>query len=154
MPICLFYLVLRGLDTIEDDMTIDLAKKEPLLREFADLMEIDGWTFTENGPNEKDRELLVHFDDVIAELKKVKGKYDSACQEVENKRKKTDSSFDMNKQKAQAAYQQQLPDMQNAKNTYLVSINVANKQKERYYNGYVPELLDVRPNIPTPSLKS
>jgi len=75
MPICLFYLVLRGLDTIEDDMTIDLADKEPLLRNFADLMEQDGWTFTKNGPNEKDRELLVHFDDVIAELKKTKKPY-------------------------------------------------------------------------------
>ena len=83
-------------------------------------------------------------DGSFGELRKSKGKYDSACQEVENKRKKTDSSFDMNKQKAQAAYQQQLPDMQNAKNSYLVSINVANKQKERYYHGYVPELLDVR----------
>ncbi|KAK3484656.1 isoprenoid synthase domain-containing protein [Neurospora hispaniola] len=82
MPICLFYLVLRGLDTIEDDMTIDLAKKEPLLREFADLMEIDGWTFTENGPNEKDRELLVHFDDVIAELKKVKKPYYDIIREI------------------------------------------------------------------------
>lgn len=82
MPICLFYLVLRGLDTIEDDMTIDLAKKEPLLRGFADLMEIDGWTFTENGPNEKDRELLVHFDDVITELKKVKKPYYDIIREI------------------------------------------------------------------------
>lgn len=82
MPICLFYLVLRGLDTIEDDMTIDLAKKEPLLRGFADLMEIDGWTFTENGPNEKDRELLVHFDDVISELKKVKKPYYDIIREI------------------------------------------------------------------------
>ncbi|KAI9724660.1 MAG: hypothetical protein M1828_003529 [Chrysothrix sp. TS-e1954] len=81
-------------------------------------------------------------DGSFGELKRTKGRYDNACQEVENKRKKTDSSFDMNKQKAQAAYQQQLPDMQNAKNSYLVSINVANKQKERYYHGYVPELLD------------
>lgn len=82
MPICLFYLVLRGLDTIEDDMTIDIAKKEPLLRGFAELMEIDGWTFTENGPNEKDRELLVHFDDVIAELKKVKKPYYDIIREI------------------------------------------------------------------------
>ncbi|KAL1837146.1 hypothetical protein VTJ49DRAFT_4211 [Mycothermus thermophilus] len=75
MPICLFYLVLRGLDTIEDDMTIDIKEKEPLLRGFHELMEKDGWTFNGNGPNEKDRDLLVHFDDVIAELKKVKKPY-------------------------------------------------------------------------------
>jgi hypothetical protein len=29
-------------------------------------------------------------------------------------------------------------------NTYLIAINVTNKQKERYYHEYVPELLDVR----------
>ncbi|KAH7368477.1 squalene synthase [Plectosphaerella cucumerina] len=74
-PICLFYLVLRGLDTIEDDLTIPLAKKDPLLREFHTNMEIDGWTFTENGPNEKDRNLLVHFDDVVTELKLIQPKY-------------------------------------------------------------------------------
>ncbi|KAK4246494.1 farnesyl-diphosphate farnesyl transferase [Corynascus novoguineensis] len=75
MPVCLFYLVLRGLDTIEDDMTIDIKEKEPLLRNFHVHMEKDGWTFDKNGPNEKDRELLVHFDVVIAELKKVKKPY-------------------------------------------------------------------------------
>lgn len=30
-------------------------------------------------------------------------------------------------------------------NTYLIAINVTNKQKERYYHEYVPELLDVSP---------
>lgn len=29
-------------------------------------------------------------------------------------------------------------------NTYLIAINVTNKQKERYYHEYVPDLLDVR----------
>ncbi|KAK0648863.1 farnesyl-diphosphate farnesyl transferase [Cercophora newfieldiana] len=75
MPICLFYLVLRGLDTIEDDMTLDLGLKEKLLRNFSTHMEEDGWTFDKNGPNEKDRDLLVHFDDIIVELKRVKRPY-------------------------------------------------------------------------------
>ena len=34
VPVCLFYLILRGLDTIEDDMTIPLETKEPMLRKF------------------------------------------------------------------------------------------------------------------------
>ena len=34
-PIALFYLILRGLDTIEDEMTIRLEKKDPLLRDFT-----------------------------------------------------------------------------------------------------------------------
>lgn len=85
MPITLFYLVLRALDTIEDDMTLDIKTKEPLLRNFAKNMEIDGWTFTESGPNEKDRDLLVHFDDVITELKLVKKDYYDVIRDITTK---------------------------------------------------------------------
>ncbi|KAG8936418.1 bifunctional farnesyl-diphosphate farnesyltransferase/squalene synthase [Tulasnella sp. 419] len=66
--ICLFYLVLRGLDTIEDDMTIPDNEKQPLLRGFHTFLTKPGWTFDGNGPNEKDRDLLVEFDIVITEL--------------------------------------------------------------------------------------
>ena len=75
VPVCLFYLALRGLDTIEDDMTIDLAEKEPLLRNFSTILEKDGWTYDGNGPNEKDRDLLVQFDVVVTEFKKIKNEY-------------------------------------------------------------------------------
>ncbi|KAK3681919.1 Protein BZZ1 [Vermiconidia calcicola] len=81
-------------------------------------------------------------DGAYTDLKKSKGKYDSVCQEVENRRKKTESSFDYGKTKAQGQYQSQLGEMRNIKNTYLITINVTNKQKERYYHEYVPELLD------------
>ncbi|KAK6428584.1 Protein BZZ1 [Oleoguttula sp. CCFEE 5521] len=81
-------------------------------------------------------------DSSYGDLKKTKGKYDSVCQEVENKRKKIESSFDHGKTKVQGAYVQQQADMRNTKNTYLITINVTNKQKERYYYEYVPELLD------------
>ena len=96
-----------------------------------------------------------------ADLRKMKASYDSVCQEVENRRKKVDSSFETGKQKAQNAYQQQTSDMHNVKvstsgryaclslltspqNSYLIHINVTNKQKEKYHHEYVPELLDVR----------
>ena len=49
------------------------------------------------------------------DLKKQKGRYDAACQEVENRRKKTESSFDHGKTKAQNAYQQQIVEMHNVK---------------------------------------
>ncbi|KAL8709579.1 MAG: hypothetical protein Q9220_005671 [cf. Caloplaca sp. 1 TL-2023] len=81
-------------------------------------------------------------DSSYGELKKTKGRYDGACQEVENRRKKTESSFDHGKAKAQNAYQQQMMDMHNVKNTYIIGINVTNKHKERYYHEYVPDLLD------------
>ena len=82
VPVALFYLILRGLDTIEDDMTIPLETKEPKLRNFQDILEEDGWTFNENGPNEKDRELLVHFDVVIAEFKLVKPAYRDIIKDI------------------------------------------------------------------------
>ncbi|KAJ2895219.1 farnesyl-diphosphate farnesyl transferase [Zalerion maritima] len=85
VPVTMFYLLLRGLDTIEDDMTIDMATKEPLLRNFHKNMEVDGWTFKGNGPNEKDRELLVHFDDVITELKKIKEPYYVIIKDITDK---------------------------------------------------------------------
>jgi farnesyl-diphosphate farnesyltransferase len=75
VPVALFYLVLRGLDTVEDDMTIPLEKKEPILRSFDEIMEKDGWNFKENGPNEKDRDLLVEFNVVIEEFKHIKPAY-------------------------------------------------------------------------------
>lgn len=73
VPIALFYIVLRGLDTIEDDMTIPLDKKVPLLRNFHNTMEQDGWQFHES--KEKDRELLEKFDVVVTELKQLKKQY-------------------------------------------------------------------------------
>lgn len=89
-----------------------------------------------NGKLQKER------DSSYSELKKTKTKYDSVCQEVENRRKKADSAFDHGKSKAQNAYQQQMIEMNNAKNTYLININVTNKLKECYYHEYIPELLD------------
>ncbi|KAK7544247.1 farnesyl-diphosphate farnesyl transferase-like protein [Phyllosticta citribraziliensis] len=85
VPVCLFYLVLRGLDTIEDDMTIDLPTKEPLLRDFDNILERDGWTFNDNGPDEKDRELLTEFNVVIEEFKKIKPAYRSIIKDITKK---------------------------------------------------------------------
>ncbi|KAG6024245.1 hypothetical protein E4U41_001827 [Claviceps citrina] len=84
--------------------------------------------------------LATERDSTYGELRKVKGKYDAVCQEVEARRKKSESHHD--KAKAQSAYQQQIYEMNNAKNSYLISINVTNKQKEQYYHEYVPEVMD------------
>lgn len=64
----MYYLVLRGLDTIEDDMTLPDEKKQPLLRKFHELTLTRGWTFTESGPDEADRQLLVEYNNVVDEL--------------------------------------------------------------------------------------
>ncbi|KAJ1724643.1 bifunctional farnesyl-diphosphate farnesyltransferase/squalene synthase [Coemansia erecta] len=69
--ICLFYLILRGLDTIEDDMTIPGAKKRDLLEKFHTVIYEDGWSFKESGPDEKDALLLVEFSVVVSEFKRL-----------------------------------------------------------------------------------
>ena len=85
VPVCLFYLILRGLDTIEDDMTLSLEDKEPLLRGFHGILEKDGWSFDGSGPDEKDRQLLVDFDCVIQELKKIKESYRVIIKDITQK---------------------------------------------------------------------
>ncbi|KIX05135.1 uncharacterized protein Z518_06007 [Rhinocladiella mackenziei CBS 650.93] len=89
---------------------------------------------------EHQAKLVKERDSSYGDLKKLKTKYDAVCQEVENRRKKADSSFD--KAKAHSTYNQQLVEMNNVKNTYLIGINVTNKLKECYYHEYIPELLD------------
>lgn len=48
-PVCIFYLVLRGLDSVEDDMTFDVTKKVPLLRTFYEKLYEEGWNIVDVG---------------------------------------------------------------------------------------------------------
>jgi len=86
--ICLFYLVLRGLDTVEDDMTIPDDIKQPILRSFHEKTVTPGWNFDGCGPNEKDRQLLVEYEVVVEELNRLEPAYRDAivdiCQKMEN----------------------------------------------------------------------
>ena len=61
-------------------------------------------------------------DGSYGDLRKVKGRYDAVCQEVESRRKRIESSFDYGKQKAQNAYQQQIMDMHNVKVSVPMSL--------------------------------
>ncbi|KAJ3564663.1 hypothetical protein NP233_g8145 [Leucocoprinus birnbaumii] len=83
--ICLFYLVLRGLDTIEDDMTIPDDVKQPILRKFHQLTVQAGWKFDGNGPNEKDRQLLVEYDQVVEELNRLTPEYKNVIIDITHK---------------------------------------------------------------------
>jgi farnesyl-diphosphate farnesyltransferase len=81
-PVCLFYLILRGLDTIEDDMTIPLDKKLPELRAFHERLYQDGWTYDGNHSKEKDRDLLLEFNVVISEFQKIKEPYQAIIKDI------------------------------------------------------------------------
>ncbi|KAL5047673.1 hypothetical protein BDW71DRAFT_179807 [Aspergillus fruticulosus] len=121
-------------DKFATDLITQVA--EPLKHSAAQYEELRKCHVDFHGKLEKEREAS------YSDLKKVKGKYDGACQEVESRRKKMESAFDHGKMKAQTVYQQQILEMNNVKNTYLISINVTNKLKERFFHEYVPELLD------------
>lgn len=95
-----------------------------------------------NSHAEYQNKLVKERDSSYGDLKRMKTKYDSACAEVESRRKKQESAFDHGRSKAAQAYNQHVIEMNNAKNTYLIGINVTNKLKECYYHEYVPDLLD------------
>ena len=59
--VAIFYLVLRALDTIEDDMTIEHDLKVDLLRNFDQKLELENWSFDGCAPTERDRVVLVDF---------------------------------------------------------------------------------------------
>lgn len=63
-------------------MTLPLDRKVELLRSFDKIIYKKGWTFNENGPNEKDRELLVQFDVVIDEFLRLKPQYQSVIENI------------------------------------------------------------------------
>ncbi|SCV03805.1 LANO_0G06370g1_1 [Lachancea nothofagi CBS 11611] len=83
--IMLFYLILRALDTVEDDMTIDSQVKVPLLREFDSKLDLEDWSFDGNAPTEKDRCVLVEFPCILKELHKLKPEYQKVIKEITHK---------------------------------------------------------------------
>jgi farnesyl-diphosphate farnesyltransferase len=73
--ICLFYLILRGLDSIEDDMHLEKEIKIGLLREFYKKLEEPGWNIKGTGDTADYRMLLEHFDKVISAYQQLDSKY-------------------------------------------------------------------------------
>ena len=66
-------------------MTISLQKKDPLLRNFYKNVEKEGWNYNGNGPDEKDRELLVQFQNVTEEFRKIKPEYRDIIKDIAKK---------------------------------------------------------------------
>lgn len=80
--ITIFYLALRALDTVEDDMTLDPDLKHKLLTEFHLKLAEPGWIFKGSGPNEKDALLLWDFDKVIEEHMALKPEYQEVIADI------------------------------------------------------------------------
>lgn len=62
--VCVFYLVLRGLDSVEDDMEFPNEQKWPLLRDFHKTALTNNWNIVNVGDSADYRTLLKHFDKV------------------------------------------------------------------------------------------
>lgn len=73
--VMLFYLVLRALDTVEDDMSIDPKLKVKTLRDFHEKLNTTDWTFHGCAPTEKDRVVLEEFNHVLAVYHTLKPEY-------------------------------------------------------------------------------
>ncbi|XP_042298532.1 squalene synthase-like isoform X2 [Sceloporus undulatus] len=56
---CIFYLIIRAVDTVEDDMTINLETKIPMLQNFHSYLYQPDWRFMDS--NEKHKQVLENF---------------------------------------------------------------------------------------------
>ena len=72
--VCIFYLVLRGLDTIEDDMNIPVEEKKQMLLNFHNDIENDNYSL-DSGDKPEYRNLMKNFYKVNRTYKKIHSKY-------------------------------------------------------------------------------
>nr|XP_057912150.1 squalene synthase isoform X1 [Doryrhamphus excisus] len=78
--VCIFYLVLRALDTVEDDMSIPLDKKVPMLNDFHTYLYQDAWSFSES--REKDRKVLEDFPTISLEFRNLAQEYREVISDI------------------------------------------------------------------------
>lgn len=80
--ICIFYLVLRGLDTVEDDMAFPREKKLPLLESFHEVIFQRGWHLEGCGENKHERNLMMNFYIVIDQFLSLKKVYQNVIKDI------------------------------------------------------------------------
>lgn len=69
--VMVFYLLLRALDTVEDDMTLDPKFKVPWLQSFPDLLKLKEYSYDGVHESERDRITVVEFTDILTEYHKL-----------------------------------------------------------------------------------
>jgi farnesyl-diphosphate farnesyltransferase len=79
--VCIFYLVLRGLDTVEDDMDISIPTKKVELPVFHEKLYDDKWCIDGIGKG-KERTLLQEFFRVSKEFMKLKKEYREVISDI------------------------------------------------------------------------
>ena len=84
-PVCIFYLVLRGLDSVEDDMTYPVQLKLPLLCAFHTKLAQPDWRVDGVGDTPEYRVLLAHFDKVIRVYRALDRSYQAVISDITRK---------------------------------------------------------------------
>ncbi len=83
--VCIFYLVLRALDTIEDDMKFPKEEKMELLKNFHKKSYDENFTLKNIGDQEDYRVLLEHYDKVIRFFKSLEAGYRDVIVDITEK---------------------------------------------------------------------
>ncbi len=83
--VCVFYLVLRALDTIEDDMKFPQEEKLKLLRNFYKKSYDESFTLENIGDQDDYRVLLEHYDKVVRFFKKLDKTYRDVIVDISQK---------------------------------------------------------------------
>jgi farnesyl-diphosphate farnesyltransferase len=81
-PVCVFYIVLRGLDSIEDDMVPPVGDKVKHLQEFYQRLEQPGWNLKGYGEKPHEIDLLENFDKVIDMYSRLKPAYRKVISDI------------------------------------------------------------------------
>jgi farnesyl-diphosphate farnesyltransferase len=81
-PVCIFYLTLRGLDTIEDDMQLPLNEKLMLLKNFHRECSKEKLSFQNIGDTEDYRNLMQHYYKVARAFNRLHPKYKSVIKNI------------------------------------------------------------------------
>lgn len=81
-PVCIFYLTLRGLDTIEDDMNLPLDRKLELLQNFYKHCNDESLRLHNIGDTQDYRHLLQHYYKVARAFNRLEGKYQEVIADI------------------------------------------------------------------------
>jgi farnesyl-diphosphate farnesyltransferase len=80
--VCIFYLVLRGLDSIEDDTSVQKETRIALLSDFHKFLEDPNWNISNIGTDDSYRMLLEQFHKVITFYSHLDLKYQQVIQSI------------------------------------------------------------------------
>lgn len=81
-PICNFYLVLRALDTVEDDMTVDVKAKVEELKVFHEHLYEKDWKLHGYGTVAAERDMLEQFPHIAAVFQTLKPEYQDVIADI------------------------------------------------------------------------